>query len=219
MYIVVVGCGRVGARLATLLSHEGHNVVVIDNNPGAFKRLGDVFNGLTITGVGFDRETLIQAGIERADAFAAVTNGDNTNIMAAEMAKTIFNVPKVVARVYDPERQELYRQLGIDAICSTTMSAGLFRRYLLDNGLKSVGDLPGGVRIVRFRPGKSSPGKRLDDLQADWWQVVGICRGPVTLWPHGGEILRDADELVLALKEEDLPRLRKFFGLKPAGEV
>src|SRR3989338_4838433 len=111
MYIVIMGCGRVGSELAKLLAEENNNVVVIDRNSNSFRRLGSSFNGVTIVGNGLETDLLKEAGIEKSDAFAAVTNGDNTNIMAAQIARKMFKVPKVIARVYDPQRAQIYTGL------------------------------------------------------------------------------------------------------------
>jgi trk system potassium uptake protein TrkA len=121
--IVILGCGRVGAALATKLDKAGHNVTIIDASSDSFQRLDPQFNGEKVVGNGTDEEILKRAGIEKADAFAAVTNGDNRNIMASEIAKEIFHVKKVVCRIYDPIRQTTYNLLGIDTICPTTIGA------------------------------------------------------------------------------------------------
>ncbi len=126
MYVVIMGCGRVGARLARLLVKAGHEVTVIDTNPSAFQRLGSDFPGTTMVGSGIDMDTLERAGIERADAFAAVTQGDNRNIMASQLAKEIYKVPKVVTRIYDPIRQDTFLTLGLDAISPTVIGARAF---------------------------------------------------------------------------------------------
>jgi trk system potassium uptake protein len=131
MHIIIVGCGRVGAQLSQILSQEGHNVVVIDKNPSSFKRLGSTFNGITIDGIGFDLEVLKRAGIEKADALAAVSSGDNSNIMIGQIAKKIFNVPKVVARISDPERAEIYHRYGLDTVSSTIINANIIKSSLL----------------------------------------------------------------------------------------
>ncbi|MCL4534162.1 MAG: TrkA family potassium uptake protein [Bacteroidetes bacterium] len=132
MRIVIVGCGRVGARLATTLDAEGHDVTVIDANPDSFRRLSSDFRGSAVVGIGIDEDVLRRAGIEQADAFAAVTNGDNTNIMASQVAKVVFKVPRVVARIYDPIREEAYRSLGLlETICPTIMGADRVRDALL----------------------------------------------------------------------------------------
>ena len=126
MYVLIMGCGRVGARLAQLLVTAGHDVQVLDLNPAAFDRLGRDFAGSTMVGNGIDHDVLVKAGIERADAFAAVTQGDNRNIMAAQIAKHVFRVPRVVTRIYDPIRTDTFRALGLDAISPTVIGAQVF---------------------------------------------------------------------------------------------
>ncbi|MBA2449442.1 MAG: TrkA family potassium uptake protein [Chloroflexi bacterium] len=126
MYVVIMGCGRVGARLANLLVGAGHEVMVIDANESALSRLGSDFAGQTMVGDGIDMDDLRKAGLERADAFAAVTQGDNRNIMASQIAKHIFNVQRVVTRIYDPIRTDTYRTLGLDAISPTVIGAKVF---------------------------------------------------------------------------------------------
>ena len=126
MYVLIMGCGRVGARLANLLVDAGHEVTVLDTNPSSFSRLSSEFGGQTLVGDGIDIDDLQKAGIERADAFAAVTQGDNRNIMASQIAKHIFNVPKVLTRIYDPIRMDTFRTLGLEAISPTVIGAGVF---------------------------------------------------------------------------------------------
>ena len=126
MKIVILGCGRVGSTLATMLDQSGHEVSVIDYSSEAFQRLSPDFRGETIPGNGVDEEVLIRAGIKEADAFAAVTNGDNRNIMASQIAKEIFNVKKVMCRIYDPIREETFRELGMETICPTKVGAQMF---------------------------------------------------------------------------------------------
>lgn len=120
MNVVVMGCGRVGARVAAILDQHGHDVTVIDTNPDAFRRLGEKFGGDTLIGTGIDEDVLRRAGIERADVFIAVTNGDNRNIMAAQVAHTVFGIEHVVVRIYDPVREDTYRRLGLRTVCPTT---------------------------------------------------------------------------------------------------
>lgn len=125
MRIVILGCGRVGAALATKLDNAGYTVSVIDMSSDSFQRLDPQFRGEKIVGNGVDEEVLRRAGIEKADAFAAVTNGDNRNIMASQIAKEIFHVKKVVCRIYDPLRQATYNELGLETICPTTLGADM----------------------------------------------------------------------------------------------
>jgi len=126
MKIVILGCGRVGSTLATMLDQSGHEVSIIDYSSEAFQRLSPDFRGETIPGNGVDEEVLIRAGIKEADAFAAVTNGDNRNIMASQIAKEIFKVKKVMCRIYDPIREETFRELGMETICPTKVGAQMF---------------------------------------------------------------------------------------------
>jgi trk system potassium uptake protein TrkA len=128
MRVVIMGCGRVGAQLATMLAKDGHEVVIMDINPAAFSRLPADFQGRRVVGNGIDQDALRRAGIEGADAFVAVTQGDNRNIMSAQIAKHLFNVPRVVCRIYDPIREEIYHTLGLRTISPTSVGAELFRQ-------------------------------------------------------------------------------------------
>ena len=130
MKVVIMGCGRVGAHLAKLLDTDGHSVTVLDINTYSFRRLAPDFNGTALVGNGIDEEALKRAGIEEADVFFALTQGDNRNVMAAQIAKHIFNVPRVICRIYDPLRQELYSTLGLEAISPTTIFAQILKEKL-----------------------------------------------------------------------------------------
>ncbi len=130
MKVVIMGSGRVGAQLAGLLDAEGHTVTILDNDAYSFRRLPPDFSGTALVGNGLDQEVLKRAGIEDADAFMAVTQGDNRNVMAAQIAKHIFNVPRVICRIYDPLRQELYQTLGLEAISPTTIFAQTLKEKL-----------------------------------------------------------------------------------------
>ena len=138
MRVVILGCGRVGSTLALMLSSECHDVSIIDVDTAAFRRLGENFGGRAISGIGINADVLREAGIENADAFLTVTNGDNTNIMAAQIAKTLFQVPRVMARIYDPLRAEIYREVGVETLCITTLGAGIFHDRLLDRDYQSI---------------------------------------------------------------------------------
>jgi trk system potassium uptake protein TrkA len=137
MRIVILGCSRVGATLATQMEQAGHTVSIIDSSSDAFQRLGAKFRGDKVLGNGVDEETLRRAGLEHADAFAAVTNGDNRNIMASQIAKEIFHVKRVVCRVYDPLRQRTFNELGLETICPTTIIANMVEESLLGTKLSS----------------------------------------------------------------------------------
>ena len=147
--VIVVGCGRVGSRLASMLSNNGDNVCVIDKNPEAFENLGRMFNGSTVQGLGFDEDTLIKAGVEDCDAVAAVTESDNANLMITEVASRLFGVPHVIARLYNPEHERAYMQLGIDYVCGTTLVAEVaFGKVMSGHGshVETFGD----YEVLRF---------------------------------------------------------------------
>ncbi len=208
--VVVVGCGRVGSQLATLLSVEGHNVVVIDKNPESFRRLGTAFNGVTLTGLGFDEDVLEEAGIRDADAFAAVTDLDNTNLMAAEVARKLFSVPHVVARLYNPVRERTYQQLGLDYVCGTTLVA----EVLLDkirsghgHHLTNLGD----VEIVEFKAGEETEGKLVRQVEIEHrFRIAALLRDRDTLIPTPETVMRAGDIVVGALKEEVLGKIERY---------
>lgn len=130
MKIIIMGCGRVGARLAETLSAEGHHVTIIDTEPFAFRKLAPDFKGTALIGNGLHEDTLIKAGIENADVFVSCTPGDNRNVMACQIAKHIYHVPKIVSRIYDPIRAEMYRNLGIESISPTIIIADLLKQKI-----------------------------------------------------------------------------------------
>ena len=123
MKLVILGCGRVGSTLAMMMDSKGHEVTVVDRNSDAFRRLGEGFKGQTLVGEGVDEDVLRKAGIEQADAFCATTEGDNRNIMASQVVKSVFNVPTVITRIYDPVREQSYKELGLQTVCPTVMGA------------------------------------------------------------------------------------------------
>jgi trk system potassium uptake protein TrkA len=147
VHVVIMGCGRVGSALARSLEKLGHSVAVIDRDPGAFRRLAPEFAGAKVTGIGFDRDTLLEAGIDRADAFAAVSSGDNSNIIAARVARETFGIDNVVARIYDANRAAVYQKLGIPTVATVRWTADQVIRRLIPEGLLSEWRDPSG-RIV-----------------------------------------------------------------------
>lgn len=210
MNVIVVGCGRVGSQLATLLSVEGRNVVVIDKDPESFKRLGTLFNGVTIKGLGFDEDILEEAGIRECDAFAAVTNYDNTNLMAAEVARKIFDVPHVVARLYNPVRERTYQQLGLDYVCGTTLVAEvLLDKIKAGHGhhIASVGD----VEVVQFRASSAVEGKKVSDIEiARRFRIAVITRGDAMFVPERDAVLHAGDIIVASVKEEAFGKIERY---------
>ena len=210
MNIVVVGCGRVGSQLATMLSVEGHNVVVIDRDEAAFRRLGGTFNGVTIRGLGFDEEVLEQAGIREADAFAAVTNLDNTNLMAAEVARKIFGVRHAVARLYNPVRERTYQQLDLDYVCGTTLVAeSLVEKVKAGHGhhLNTIDD----IEAVEFKASRAIEGKRVADVEIDRrFRIFAVRRSRTSHVPDPDMVLHTGDIIFGSIKDEAYPRVERY---------
>jgi len=166
MHYVIMGCGRVGSSLARGLERRGHSVAVIDVDAGAFRRLGPTFHGTTLKGVGFDREVLVNAGIERAAGFAAVSNGDNSNILGARVARENYGVATVVARIYDPSRAVVYERLGIPTVATVRWSAEQILGKLIDLGPESLWrDPSGSVRLVGLHYHQSWVGTPVSQIQ------------------------------------------------------
>ena len=153
-----MGCGRVGSTLARSLEDRNHTVSIIDSNPDAFRRLGPSFNGTKVTGYGFDQAVLTEAGIERADAFAAVSSGDNSNIIAARVARETFGIQQVVARIYDPGRAEVYQRLGITTVATVKWTADQVLRRILPAGAEPDFRDPSGTIRVDQVLGPRAPG-------------------------------------------------------------
>ena len=215
MHIIIIGCGRVGARLASLLSSSGHSVVVIDKNPEAFERLEPSFKGKTIEGVGFDRKTLLDAGIEQADALAAVTNGDNSNIVVASIAAQDFHVPRVVARINDPVRAEIFPKLGITTISSTLWTSGRIFEYLISPELHNVFSVgSAGVQLYEFEVQPVLVDRNVKDLNvSNEIRVVAITREGVGFIPVLGSIFKRRDRVLVAVDTRSIDTLRAMLGL------
>lgn len=215
MYIIIIGCGRVGGELAKLLSSEGHNVVIIDKNPHAFDRLGAGFNGITLVGNGFDPELLKSAGIEKADAFCAVTNGDNTNIMSSQVAKKIFNVPKVVARVYDPMRAEIYKTLGLDVISGTVLFASMLRDKIIESRFSSYLIETGELGVIEIDISDKFKGKPVEEINMPGEFIITavINKKKQTIIPELRTVLEKGDKIMAVVKTASLQKVRKIFEL------
>ncbi len=203
MRVVVVGCGRVGSELATMLSREGNEVAVIDKNPKALQRLAMDWGGKGVVGFGFDRETLEQAGIVDAQALAAVTNGDNSNILTARIAKETYLVPNVVARIYDPRRALIYRRLGIPTVATVTWTVDQVLRRLLPERTVTEWASPQGeiVMIARSLPG-AWVGYRLDDLDVlGQVKLTALSRAGRSFLVKPGAVGQDGDVLYFSVTE------------------
>lgn len=214
MYVIIVGCGRVGSELAKILSNEGHNVVVIDKKQEAFERLGGEFNGLKRLGNGFDLEVLKQVGIEKADAFCAVTNGDNTNLISAQVAKKIFKVPKVMARVYDPHRAHIYSALGLDVISGTILFASMLRDKIIESRFSSYLIETKEVGIIEIEVKNSLVGKSMQEINIPGeFLVAAIRRVEGVFLPRPETILEEKDILMAVVKVENLKEIKEHFSL------
>ena len=214
MYVIIVGCGRVGSELAKILSNEGHNVVVIDKNPVSFDRLGGTFNGLTMVGNGFDLELLKQVGIEKADCLCAVTNGDNTNLISAQVAKKIFKVPKVLARVYDPQRAYIYTALGLDIISGTTLFAAMLRDKIIESRFSSYLIETKELGVIEIEVKNQLIDKTIQDVNVPGeFLVVAIRRLRGVIIPEPQTQLKAKDVLMAVVKVASLESIREKFGL------
>ncbi len=214
MYVIIVGCGRVGSELAKLLTGEGYNVVVIDRNRASFERLGNTFNGLTMVGNGFDLELLKQAGIEKTNAFCAVTNGDNTNLISSQVAKKIFKVPKVIARVYDPLRAHIYANLGLDIISGTVLFASMLRDKIVESRFSSYLIENKELSAIEIEVAREISGRSVGEINIPGeFMAVAVKRMDEVIMPQPSTILKAKDTLIGVLKVASLPKVKEKFHL------
>ena len=201
-----MGCGRVGSSLAIELEAAGHSVAVIDQSKEAFRRLGADIKGRTVTGVGFDRDTLLEAGIEGAEAFAAVSNGDNSNILAARVARESFGVTNVVARIYDPGRAEIYQRLGIPTVATVIWATDQILRRIAPGGARSEWrDATGTVQLVEVHPHLDWYGRPISELEgASQSRVAFLTRLGEALIPEAHTVLQDGDLVHMTIRDEML---------------
>ncbi|MEY3093555.1 MAG: hypothetical protein RLZZ317_58 [Actinomycetota bacterium] len=213
-----MGCGRVGSTLAQDFQSLGHTVSIIDQDREAFRRLGPNFSGTTVTGMGFDRDTLLQAGIEKADAFAAVSNGDNSNILAARVARETYGVKKVVARIYDPARAEIYQRLGIPTVATVLWTTDQIMRRILPSGSKSEWqDASGKVQLVEAQIDSGWFGHPITLVEKNTSaRVAFITRLGEGKIPDEHTVLQEGDVLHLLVTEADLADTEKTL-LSPPG--
>ena len=214
MHIVIMGCGRVGSRLAHILEDQDHSVAIIDQNPEAFRKLGSGFKGTKVTGIGFDRDVLTEAGIERAGAFAAVSSGDNSNVIAARVARESFGVQRVVARIYDPRRAEVYQRLGIPTVATVAWTADQMLRRLVPEGAESLWRDPTGTVVlaeVAFSDGWL--GQRVCDLElAARTRIAYIARLGEALIPSATLVLQEGDVVHVIAEERRLDEIVAVLG-------
>jgi len=214
MRILIIGCGRVGAGLAKTLLGRGHSVTVVDKDPLAFEKLGDKFKGQTIVGIGFDRDVLLKAGIERVDGVAAVTSSDEANVVASRIARDIFRVPRVVARLYDVRQAEIYKRLGIQTIAPTGWGINRIADLLLYSPLEIVFTLGSGeVELVEAEVPSLLVGRTVRDLTVSGEiHVVSITHDNKTFLPTPGTFFRENDLLHLAVLATSTNRLKELLG-------
>ena len=216
MHVVIVGCGRVGSTLARELISLGNTVAVIDRRADAFLRLGDDFAGQTIVGIGFDPDILVAAGIERASALAAVTNGDNSNIMIARVARERFKIQSVVARIYDPKRAEIYERLGIATVATVKWTAErIMRRVVTDRPSVEWADPTAELVLVERLAGDAWVGERVTRLDAGPAKVVGLRRYGKALMADDGVLVQQGDVLYMAVLNAEVATLDSFLAKGP----
>jgi len=214
MNVMIVGCGRVGSQLAILLSSEGHNVTIIDKNKEALKRLGMTFNGVAVAGNGFDEKLLGELKIDRQDAFVAVTSGDNTNLMASQVAKTVFRVPRVIARVYDPTRASVYRSFGLDIISGTVLVAAMIRDKIIENSFSSYLVETGELGVIEVIGDISLKGRKVDELNIpEEFIIVAIEREKKVIIPTKETAIRLNDKIMGVVAIGSLRKVKKIFNL------
>jgi trk/ktr system potassium uptake protein len=209
VHIVIMGCGRVGSTLAHILEDQGHSVAVIDTNPEAFRRLGSGFKGRKITGIGFDQDVMIEAGIEHAGAFAAVSSGDNSNVIAARVARESFGVERVAARIYDPRRAEVYQRLGIPTVATVRWTADQMLRRLLPDGVEPLWrDPTGAVVLAEVAYNPVWVGEKVHTIEESVRaRVAFVLRLGEAMLPGPGTVLQEGDVLHVMAAESDLSRI------------
>jgi trk system potassium uptake protein TrkA len=217
VHFVIMGCGRVGATLAKSLEDNGHSVSVIDQNPEAFRRLDAEFGGNKVTGLGFDRDTLRQAGIEDAFAFAAVSDGDNSNILAARVVRETFGIENVVARIYDPHRAEIYQRLGIPTVATVRWTADqVLRRMLPMGATDEYRDASGQIRLVRADVHPGWVGRPLRAIEAaSGARIAYLQRYGEGLLPTPDGVLQENDVLHVLIRAADTASVERVLTRAP----
>ena len=226
MHVIIVGCGRVGSGLAVDLELAGHDVAIIDKQAKAFRRLPEDWGGTKITGFGFDRDDLDEAGAPGASALAAVTSGDNSNILTARIARETYEIPNVVARIYDPRRAEIFQRLGIPTVPSVSWTTDqVLRRILPDQSSWEWTDATGSLHLLERIMPPEWAGKRLADVIPPGIRIAALTRGGTPNLNVKDLVGQEGDVLHLLVTDESEPNLRKIFGVgggsetEPLGEV
>ncbi len=215
MKVIIMGCGRVGEQVALRLQEKGHEVTVIDSDPATPERLGPKFRGRVVIGLGFDQQVLLKAGIEHADAFAATSRSDNTNIVAARIARNVYHVPRVVARLYDPRHAEIYRRLGLVTISSTTWGGERIYQLLTHTGLDQITSFGHGeVSLIWVEAPPQLEGRLVREVSIPGEiSVVVVVRDGKAHLPALGMEFEAGDEIHFAVDARALSRLENLLGL------
>jgi trk system potassium uptake protein TrkA len=216
MKIIIMGCGRVGSQVSQLLVRHGHEVTVIDHDDNALARLGAEFKGRVVHGIGFDRNVLLEAGVETAEGFVSASASDNANIIAARIARNIFRVPRVVARLYDPVRAEVYQRLGLTTISSTAWGAERIVEVVTHNDLDVLNVFSdGGTTMVRVELPARLNGHRVAHMNIPGEvSVTAITRSDHTFIPVSGTEFQEGDILYLAVIPSAMTRLEELLGIE-----
>ncbi|HBQ52355.1 MAG TPA: potassium transporter TrkA [Acidimicrobium sp.] len=211
MHVVIVGCGRVGSTLALSLISSGHSVAVVDRKSDAFFRLRDNFAGQTITGIGFDRDVLEQAGIKQASAVAAVTNGDNSNILIARVARESFGIENVVARISDPKRAEIYERLGIATVATVKWTSDrILRRILPDLPAVEWTDPSSSVVLLERVLPDSLVGEKVLELEIEGARISALRRLSVSVIPDAKTLVQQGDIAYITVAKDSVKALDEF---------
>jgi len=216
MKIIVMGCGRVGSQVSQLLAQHGHEVTVIDHDANALARLGTEFKGRVVRGLGFDRNVLLEAGVETAEGFIAASSSDNANIVAARTARSIFHVPRVVARLYDPVRAEVYHRLGLTTISSTAWGAQRIVEVVTHADLDVLHVFQdGGTTMVRVEAPARLSGQRVAQMNIPGEvAVTAVTRDDQTFIPVSGTEFREGDVIYLTVIPSAMERLENLLGIE-----
>jgi len=220
MHVVVVGCGRVGSGLALSLTSEGHSVSIIDRNRRAFRRLPDEWGGERVIGSGFDRDDLERAGAIGAGALAAVTSGDNTNILTVRIARETYQIPRVVARIYDPRRAEIYQRLGIPTVATVTWTINQVRRQLLPQSVEEWADASGRLLLVERVMPEGWAARQLADVEVPGRvRLVGVTRAGQPRLDLMDLVGQEGDQLHMAVMADALDELEARLSDAPAPDA
>jgi trk/ktr system potassium uptake protein len=215
MHVVIMGCGRAGARLARRLERQGHTVAVIDKDPTSFHLLDVNFKGRVVEGIGFDAEVLVEAGIERADAYVAVSSGDNSNIVSSIIAKDVFHVPKVITRIYDPRRAMIYRRFGIPTVAPVQWGVNkIYDLLFVERSYSRDTFGAGEVELMEFDLPNNLAGRRVGEFEVPGEvHVAAIERYGEALLPVAGSMFQEGDKVHVLVQRSSMDKYKKMFFL------